>query len=238
MKNIFQPKTQLEHFGFFIYFLLVENFPQTFFVGGMVRDILLGCKVTDIDISTSATPEEVMNLLLKNKIRLSTLGKSFGVVKAHNGKQEIEIATFRKESYGTTRYPKINLIKNPKIDSQRRDFTINSLYLKAKNGEVLDYNKGLGDIKLKLIRFIGKPKIRIKEDPLRIIRALRFCLVLNFKLEKNTAKAIKNNFNLVQSLSKSKLNFEILKIKNKRQRKILQTVIDKPKMLDKYFKVS
>lgn len=226
-----------------IYFLLVENFPQTFFVGGAVRDALLGRKIIDIDIATSATPPEVAVLLSKNKINFDDSYSQFGVIVAEQGSESVEIATFRKETYGSSRYPKIKYTANAKEDAPRRDFTINALYLQVKTNKILDFFGGRKDIKNRMIKFIGNPKKRIAEDPLRIARALRFCIMLDFKLEKQTKKQIKNNFNLIKSLTKSKLEKEILKLHAERDRAlreknifILKKVINRPETLDKYFK--
>jgi tRNA nucleotidyltransferase (CCA-adding enzyme) len=227
---------QLEKFGHKIFFLLVENFPQSFFVGGMVRDSLLGRKITDIDIATSARPQEVAFLLREHQIIYDEAYAAFGVIVARQESYAVEIASFRKEAYGSSRYPKISYTKEVKADAARRDFTVNALYLQPKSNKILDYFGGQKDIKNQLVRFIGNPKKRIQEDPLRIIRALRFCLQLNFKLEQKTKLAIKNNFNLIKTLTNSKLEKEIRKLKNKKQETILQKVINRPLALDKYFK--
>lgn len=238
MEIHYRPNSKLEKFGEKIYFLLVENFSASFFVGGMVRDLLLLRPVTDIDIATVATPDQIINILQKHHISYNESGKKYGVIKAILGEKSIEIATFRKDIYKASRYPQITFVKTPKADSQRRDFTINSLYLRVKNNKILDFYSGIKDLKNCKIKFIGFAEKRVKEDPLRIIRALRFALMLDFSLEKNTAEALKKHFNLIRALTKSKINTELLKLKSKTQRKILQTVIDKPKMLDKYFKMS
>jgi tRNA nucleotidyltransferase/poly(A) polymerase len=226
----YQPNSKLEKFGAKVFNLLVENFPQTFYVGGMVRDTLLHLKVADIDIATQATPLEVSNLLAEKNISHDNLFHRFGVVAAKKDSYKIEVATFRKDLAGESRYPKINFVKTAKQDSNRRDFTINALYLSPKDGKILDFHNGLEDLKLKKIRFIGNPEKRIKEDPLRIIRALRFKQTHNFKLETNTKTAIKNNFFLVKTLTKSKINKELNKIVSAKQRKVVSESIDKLKL--------
>jgi tRNA nucleotidyltransferase/poly(A) polymerase len=236
MKYIFKPKTKLEKFGAKIYFLLVENFSQTFFVGGAVRDLLLNKKVTDIDIATSATPDEVVKILNQNHINYTSTHKKFGAITAQSNSLSIEITTLRKDLKGDSRYPKVNFIKNAKQDSQRRDFTINSLYLSLKLNAILDFQKGLVDLKKRQLKFIGSPVKRIHEDPLRIIRALRFQLVLKLNFEKETYKAIKNNFILIDKISNLRIQKEILKIKNKSEQNILKSILINPKLLDKHFK--
>ena len=226
----------LEKFGHKVCNTLVENFPQTFFVGGVVRDGYLNRKITDIDLATTATPGQVAELLRQKGIMCDTSHSKFGVVVAKQGNLNVEVATFRKETYGHSRYPQISYITNAKLDAKRRDFTVNALYLQGITYRLLDYFGGKKDLKDKTIRFIGDPKKRIQEDPLRIIRALRFCIILGFKLEIKTKQAVKNNFYLVKTLTHTRLEKEILKLKNKKQKIILQKVINSPILLDKYFK--
>ena len=214
MKPSFKPKTKLEKFGLEILNLLVENFSQSYFVGGMVRDLLTHHNIKDIDIATEAVPEEVMNILKQNHIKYDSKYKNFGIILPKRNKLTLEIATFRKESYKNTRYPKIDFTKSIKTDSKRRDFTINSLYFKP-NFNIIDYYKGLNDLKTKTIRFIGSPSLKIKQDSLRIVRALRFSLDLKFKIEKNSKNAIEKNFLLIKNLTETKLKKEIAKSKNK-----------------------
>ena len=230
------PKNNLEKFGAKVYSALVENFSQTFFVGGMVRDLLLNIPIHDIDITTSAKPEEVIKILNKYKIKYSDEFKNFGNITAMFKNYKIEITTFRKDIKGESRYPKVIFTNSYEQDSNRRDFTINSLYLSLKNNTILDPQKGLIDFKNKIIRFIGKPQVKIKQDPLRILRALRFALVLNFKIENRTMLAIQNNYSDIKKLTKTKIEKEINKIKNKKMQKIIFEVINNPNCLDKYFK--
>jgi tRNA nucleotidyltransferase/poly(A) polymerase len=236
MRINYKPKTELEKFGVKIYNLLVENFAKTFFVGGMVRDLYLDRKIIDVDIATEATPEEVIKLLNKKKIITNSDFKKFGNVAAKKGKLKIEITTLRKDMRGDSRYHEVKFITSPKVDSSRRDFTINSLYLSLVRGESFDFYGGVHDIGKRLIKFIGNADKRIKEDPLRIIRGLRFALILNFKFEIKTKLAIKNNFSLIQNLSQSRIEKEISKIKNIKQKSILKKVINNSAYLDKYFK--
>jgi tRNA nucleotidyltransferase/poly(A) polymerase len=232
---IYKPKTEIEKFGLHVYNLLVDNFPQTFYVGGVVRNMFLKIQITDIDIATEAKPEQVITKLRNRHIEFSEVNKNFGVIVALSGEIKIEVVTFRKEIYLGTRYPHISYIQNVKTDSNRRDFTANALYLSPETSKVWDFHKGLEDLKKRVIRFIGKPHTRILEDPLRIIRALRFALNLNFSLEKNTREAIKEYFNAISYLTHSKLDSEIEKAFLQKNKKILREVINNPKMLDKYF---
>ena len=236
MKFIFHPKSNLEKFGVKVYSALVENFSQTFFVGGMVRDLLISRKVEDIDIATEALPDDVVKILLNHKINVDSINKKFGSIVAKQGSLSVEITTLRLDLKSKDRYPQVMFIRNIMLDSTRRDFTINSLYLSLKTNKIFDFQLGLEDIKTGQIKFIGDAKFSIMEDPLRIVRALRFALILNFKLEKKTKEAIKKNFNLIEKLTRTKLEKEVLKIKNKNKKIILEKVINNPKILDKYFK--
>lgn len=232
MKYAYKPKSNYEKFGIKIYNLLVENFPQTFFVGGMVRDLLLNKKIIDIDISTSALPNEVAFLLNKNKIKYSDIYKKFGTILAISNNFKIEITSFRKELYFSSRYPKIKFVKNLKSDAFRRDFTINSLYLSVKNKEIIDPFKGIEDIKLKRLCLIGNKIKKISNDPLRIIRALRLALHLNFKLEESSWLLIKNNLFLINTITHKKINTEINKLKKLKNKILLKKIIYEEKSLD------
>lgn len=227
---IYKPKSSLEKFGKKIFTLLVDNFPQTFYVGGMVRDLLLKIPVMDIDIATSAGPDEIIKMLGEAGVSFDISHKQFGIVIAKNKHQRVEIATLRKDSYSSSRYPKITFVKTAKQDSQRRDFSINALYLKPYSGKILDFHKGSKDFKDKQIKFIGNPDTKILQDPLRIIRALRFSQALNFKIENQAKKAINKNFNLIKFLTKSRIKNELDKIKYPKHKKIILKIISKQKI--------
>lgn len=220
-------KTKKEKIAEKIYLILVENFSQTFFVGGTVRDMLLGKKLTDFDIATDASPNEVIKVLNKHKIKLTTVHKNFGVVMAESGGVPIEITTFRKDIYSNSRFPKISFTKSLLIDSKRRDFTVNSLYFKPISNEIIDPQNGLKDLKLKVLRFIGNPDKKINEDPLRIIRAYRFAIDCHLKFEAKVETALVKNFSLISKLSKQRIDSEIKKIKDKTFQKRLRVIINK-----------
>ncbi len=226
MQFTYKPKqTNLERFGFKIYNLLVENFSASFFVGGTSRDMFLGKTVKDFDIATVAKPEEVRNLLNKHGYKTDQTNQKYGVIKAKQGKRVVEITTLRKDIKTGTRYPKVTFIKSPKQDSERRDFTINALYYSPKQSKIVDFHKGLLDLKAKKIRCIGNPEIRFEEDPLRIIRANRFAISLNFAIEKKTEIAMKKNIQLIKQLTASKQQKEFKKLKSKKQQIKLQNTL-------------
>lgn len=234
MKYNYKPKTNLEKFGDKVYNSLVENFPQTFYVGGMVRDLLLHRPITDIDIATSATPDAVADQLNSNGIKYGDRHKKFGVITAASGPHKIEITTFRKDLAAASRYPDVTFISNPKADSLRRDFTVNALYLSQKTGEILDFHNGTKDIEHRLLRFIGNPAKRIKEDPLRIVRAIRFAVTLNLKIEHWTDRALEKHFSQIKNVTRSRVYAEINKIKNPVYKKVAETILSHKKLLDNY----
>jgi tRNA nucleotidyltransferase (CCA-adding enzyme) len=223
-KNLFVPKNNYELFGQQLYNLLVENFSQTFFVGGMVRNLLWHKKVTDIDIATSATPTKLIKLLTKANYGLDLSAQRYGVINVLHHKDSIQITTFRSEQYLNNRYPKIEFTKSVAKDAQRRDFTINSLYFNAKTNTIIDPADGLIHIKLKRLMTIGDPVKKFQEDPLRIVRAYRFQKQFNLQIEARTQKALNNSLLLIKKLSKSKLNAEIKKANSTRVQNYLHKI--------------
>ncbi|MDR3642942.1 MAG: CCA tRNA nucleotidyltransferase [Candidatus Doudnabacteria bacterium] len=225
MKLNYKPSTELEKFGDKVFNLLVENFSQTFYVGGMVRDLLLGKTVTDIDIASISTPDQVKNILARSGILYNDAFQKFGVVVASKDQLTVEIATLRRDVPGRGRYPKVIYVGTPKIDSQRRDFTINALYLNPKSGKILDYHRGLNDLKNRRIKFIGKPLNRILEDPLRIIRALRFSAILGFKIDSSDYKVIQSCANELNKITATRMQTEINKIKTAAAKKLFKNLL-------------
>lgn len=184
---------------------------QALIAGGYVRDKILGRKNKDIDFTTDATPEEIEQLFPKT----IPLGKSFGVivVVAPDGEQ-FEIASFRSESdYKDGRRPStVKLEKSPKIDASRRDFTVNSMFEDPETGDVLDYYGGKEDITNKQIRAVGDPNLRFGEDKLRMLRAVRFSVVLGFHIDEETIKAIKNHKSEINEVSGERIREEFSKM--------------------------
>ncbi|MCR5436248.1 MAG: HD domain-containing protein [Treponema sp.] len=157
---------------------------EAYLVGGAVRDIFLKQKASDWDITTNATPQEVMKLF---KLVIPT-GIEHGTVTVHFKKHEIEVTTFRTESdYTDGRHPdKIEYAATIDEDLSRRDFTMNAIAINLKNGKITDPFHGRKDIRKKIIRTVGNPHERFMEDGLRPVRALRFASQLNFSIEKQT----------------------------------------------------
>lgn len=158
-----------------------------YMVGGTSRDFLLKIDSSDIDLVTDATPEQMKAFLPEGDYHF----EAFGCVRLRDGDGHIDITTLRKETgYSDHRHPdSIVFVTSLEEDSWRRDFTVNALYIDG-DGHVYDFHNGLDDLKSKTIRFIGEPRRRIQEDPLRIVRAERFVARLGFSLEGESAKAI------------------------------------------------
>ena len=178
-------------------------------VGGTVRDFLLGIEVKDFDFVTDATPDE-MKSFLEN---YNDTFQRFGVMIYKFNDARIEITTLRQEtSYNDYRHPdKITFVKNISEDYLRRDFTINAMYMDY-NGKIYDFCNGLKDLNKKTIKVIGNIDKRMKEDPLRMLRAIRFSLFLDFDLDKNLDTYIQNNINLLQRLNVEKIRQELAKM--------------------------
>jgi len=176
-----------------------------FLVGGSTRDFLLGKEFMDYDFATDALPSDASKFLENIDLTYA----KYGVISFKKDDKHIEITTLRKEGkYDDSRHPSsISFISSPLEDSFRRDFTINALYINGSY-QVLDFHGGLADLERKIIRFIGNPETRIKEDPLRIARAERLAAYLNFTLEKETALAINKYRYLLKKLNPAKLNEE------------------------------
>ena len=187
---------------------IVSKGYEAYIVGGYVRDFILGKHTNDIDIATNALPKD-LSLIFQDEDIKST---AYGSIKLIKGKYFIDINTFRKESqYSEGKPINIEYVNNLDIDLKRRDFTINALYMNM-NGNIIDRTDGLKDIQNKIIRVIGKTEERLKEDPLRILRALRLKITLNFTLDENIVKYINKNKEELTKISNTRLKDEIVKI--------------------------
>jgi tRNA nucleotidyltransferase/poly(A) polymerase len=189
---------------------------QAFAVGGCVRDTLLGLEPQDWDIATSANPEEIQKVFpgsfYENKFLTVTVLTDSQSQKL----KEIEITTYRKEAeYSDQRHPdQVDLASSIEEDLARRDFTVNAMALKIKNGrsQILDIFDGQKDLKNKIIKTVGDPQARFTEDALRLMRAVRFAVTLDFKIEDKTFQALKDNAHLLEAVSKERIRDEFVKI--------------------------
>ncbi|WP_125767913.1 CCA tRNA nucleotidyltransferase [Companilactobacillus furfuricola] len=182
---------------------------QAYFVGGSVRDHILGLPIHDVDIATSAYPEEIKSIF---KHTVDT-GIKHGTVTVLVNDDSYEITTFRTESgYQDYRRPdKVTFVRSLTDDLKRRDFTINALAVDHK-GNVVDNFDGLTDLRNKLIKAVGVAEERFHEDALRMMRAVRFQAQLDFKIEEKTKAAIKDNSTLLEKIAIERIHEEFLKM--------------------------
>lgn len=191
------------------------NGKKLYVVGGAVRDFLSGDKPKDFDLATDALPDEVLSILGR-KYRTNLQGKAFGVVVVYTEDEPagMEIATFREDLYddklGKTRNPDVRFTTIDK-DVLRRDLSINGLFYDLDKRKIIDLVGGIPDLQKKIIRMIGDPKLRIQEDPLRIMRVMRFAFRYGFQIDDNTKLAIKENKHLLKTVSKERIWEEIKK---------------------------
>ena len=176
-----------------------------YMIGGTSRDYLLGLACADFDFVTDATPEETSLFLPEANYRFA----AFGSIKVKTEGISCDVTTLRKEEgYSDHRHPsKVTFIRDLEEDSWRRDFTINALYMDT-DGKVMDYHNGLEDLANKTIRFIGDPRKRILEDPLRILRARRFAHRLGFSIETKTLEAMEELHDELNKLNPDKVLME------------------------------
>ncbi len=192
---------------------------EGYLVGGCVRDLLLGFCPKDFDVATNATPEQVKALFRNSRI----IGRRFQIVHVRFGREIIEVTTFRGPHDGNAQHVsdegmllRDNVYGTLEQDAWRRDFTVNALYYTVKDFSIVDYTHGMDDLQSKTIRMIGDPEVRFKEDPVRMLRAIRFAAKLNFKIqhddEVSIKKALDENIHLLEAVSSARLFDEVLKL--------------------------
>ncbi|NTU70152.1 CCA tRNA nucleotidyltransferase [bacterium] len=182
---------------------------EAYWAGGCVRDILMGKDPKDYDIVTSAKPVEIEKTLNKT----IPIGKKFGVILAIEKGHTFEVASFRSDAaYTDGRRPDAIYFTDAKEDAKRRDFTINGIFYDPIKKQIYDYVEGQKDIESKTLRFIGNADERIKEDNLRILRAIRFRNALNFKYAGNTFNSVSKNAKLILNVSSERVKDELEKI--------------------------
>jgi len=196
---------------------------EAYFAGGSVRDMLMGQEPKDYDIATSAKPDEIEALLGNEKIQVTDeehhvckvipIGRQFGVMMVAVNGHQFEIATFRSDSsYSDGRRPDAVIFTSAKEDAVRRDFTINGLFYDPIKKKVLDFVGGQKDIKNNIIRFIGEPHERVKDDHLRLLRGVRFKNNFGFKYDPLTKKALQELCHLVKDISNERISDEMTKM--------------------------
>ena len=191
---------------------LVKNGYEAYLVGGCIRDLLLGLQPKDFDIATSATPEQIHKVFKRSRI----IGRRFKLVHImFSSRKYIEVATFRAGKVKTSNKGQVirdNFYGSLKDDVFRRDFTVNALYYDVDENNLIDFYNGLKDIKKNQLRIIGNPKDRFKEDPIRILRGVRFAAKLKMEIHKETFNEIKNSLNLLKFVPYSRLFDEVMKL--------------------------
>jgi poly(A) polymerase len=225
---------------------------QAYLVGGCVRDLLLDREPADYDVTTDATPDEVMRIFPETY----AVGAQFGVVlvpvpglssvssasSAVDGEENqtasakagyVEVATFRSDiGYSDGRHPdQVRFSKSPQEDVERRDFTINGLLLDPVTGRVLDYVGGQKDLQAKIIRTIGPPEVRFAEDKLRMLRAVRFAARFGYGIEPNTFAAIQKLAAGIRQVSRERVRDELTKMLIEGQAREAFLLLDKTELL-------
>ena len=220
---------------------------QAYFAGGCVRDMLLGVEPADYDVCTDATPEQVLRIFPGSL----TVGAKFGVVIVVQDSQsdtfppggiaasdsaapiQVEVATFRSDiGYSDGRHPdSVVLAKSPEQDVKRRDFTINALLMNPETNEVLDFVGGREDLRAGIIRAIGDPVARFREDKLRMVRAVRFASRLHYEIEPKTFRAIQDLAPEIGQVSPERLRDELTKLLTEGGARRAFELLDETKLL-------
>ena len=201
--------------------VLEQHGYQAYLVGGCVRDLMLGLHPKDFDVATNATPEQVRELFRRSRI----VGRRFQIVHVRMRSEVIEVTTFRgahDTGYKASRQESTrssegmllrdNIFGTIDQDAARRDFTVNALYYHPQDNTVYDYANGQRDIGKRLLRIIGDPTTRYREDPVRMLRAVRFSAKLGFSIEPETAKPIRQLSDMLSDIPAARLFDETLKL--------------------------
>lgn len=187
---------------------------DAYIVGGAVRDLMIGLEPKDFDVATNATPDQIRPLFRRARI----IGRRFQLVHVVFGSEIIETSTFRAPAHAAQstddhgRILRDNDFGSHPQDAARRDFTINALYYNPINEEVIDFHQGVPDLNKRVVRIIGNPQLRYREDPVRMLRAVRFAVKLNGTIETESRKPIKAMADLINNVPASRLFDEMLKL--------------------------
>jgi len=187
---------------------------RAYVVGGAVRDLLIGAEPKDFDVATDATPEEVRRAFRRSRI----IGRRFQIVHVMMGHETIEVTTFRGELDASTKKDEHGRVLHDNVfgsqaeDAARRDFTANALYYDPATEAVIDYHHGVGDLKARTLRMIGEPRARYREDPVRMLRAVRLAAKLGLIIDPAARKPIREMAGLLENVPAARLFDEMLKL--------------------------
>jgi poly(A) polymerase len=188
---------------------------EAYIVGGAVRDLLLGLEPKDFDIATDATPDEVRATFRRSRV----IGRRFQIVHVMMGAETLEVTTFRgpqderhvqKDAHG--RILRDNVFGTIEDDAARRDFTVNALYYDPKRDLIIDYHHGVADLEARTLRMIGKPELRYREDPVRMLRAVRLAAKLGLQIDPQTRQPIRVMSELLENVPAARVFDEMLKL--------------------------
>ncbi|HEX5127229.1 MAG TPA: polynucleotide adenylyltransferase PcnB [Rhodocyclaceae bacterium] len=194
--------------------VLQEHGYKAYVVGGAVRDLIAGIKPKDFDVATNATPDQVRDLFRRSRI----IGRRFRIVHVMSGPETIEVSTFRAMHSQETETDEHGRVLHDNVwgtiaeDATRRDFTVNALYYDPSDETVIDYHDGVADLKKKTMRVIGDPCQRYREDPIRMLRAVRLASKLDLVIDPATSKPIREMADLLENVPTARLFDEMLKL--------------------------
>ncbi len=187
---------------------------KAYVVGGAVRDLLIGAEPKDFDIATDATPDEIRRAFRRSR----AIGRRFQIVHVMMGQETIEVTTFRGMLDANTKTDEHGRVLHDNVfgsqadDAARRDFTANALYYDPATEAVIDYHHGVGDLKQKTLRMIGEPRARYREDPVRMLRAVRLAAKLGLIIDPAASKPIREMAELLENVPPARLFDEMLKL--------------------------
>lgn len=210
-------RSQISENALKVLYRLQKSGFEAYLVGGCVRDLLLGREPKDFDVVTDADPEQIKRIFRNCRL----IGRRFRLAHVYFGREVIEVATFRGSGEEQNdeqvqdkegRLLRDNVYGSIDEDVWRRDFTVNALYYNIKNFSVVDYTGGMDDHKAGILKLIGDPETRFREDPVRMLRAVRFAVKLGFNLDPGCQKAIHEGAALLYSIPAARLYDEVLKL--------------------------
>ena len=210
-------RAQINEYALKVLYRLEKSGFDAYLVGGCVRDLLLGREPKDFDVATNASPEEVKQVFRNCRL----IGKRFRLAHVFFGREIIEVATFRKSSNESCEHQKThedgrllrdNIYGSLEEDVWRRDFTVNALYYTVRDFSVIDYVNGIKDHQSGILRLIGDPEVRYREDPVRMLRAIRFAVKLGFSLHVDCEQPLHKLAPLLMGIPSARLYDETLKL--------------------------